>query len=51
MYSGEWMNGKQHGKGEYKNKKGVARIGIWENGTRTRWEGESVNRSVTSSEA
>ena len=51
VYSGEWMNGKQHGKGEYKNKKGLARNGVWENGTRTKWDGDSINQTVTSSEA
>ena len=34
-YVGNWKNGKQHGEGEYTNKVGVTKKGIWNNGKRT----------------
>ena len=36
-YQGEWSEGKQHGKGTYKGKDGVERLGIWFEGKRKEW--------------
>lgn len=36
-YVGNWKNGKQHGEGQYIDKKGTVREGIWENGQRVQW--------------
>jgi hypothetical protein len=37
---GEWMNGKQHGKGLYTTNDGKTREGEWKEGKRVRWIGE-----------
>ena len=34
MYEGEWLAGKQHGKGVFMNKNKDYKSGIWENGKR-----------------
>jgi hypothetical protein len=34
---GNWVNGKQEGRGKFTNEKGVTKIGIWENGQRISW--------------
>ena len=36
-YDGEWLNGKQHGKGTYYSIKGEKREGIWNEGKRDKW--------------
>jgi hypothetical protein len=37
MYEGEWLNGKQHGKGKITVPGGERKEGIWENGKRIKW--------------
>ncbi len=37
QYYGQWVNGKQHGKGTYTDKLGKAREGKWENGKKLEW--------------
>ena len=32
IYEGYWKNGAQHGEGNYKNKNGDWKEGVWENG-------------------
>eukprot|EP01022_Parablepharisma_sp_SALTPOND_P018657 TRINITY_DN3081_c2_g1_i1.p1 TRINITY_DN3081_c2_g1~~TRINITY_DN3081_c2_g1_i1.p1 ORF type:complete len:771 (+),score=47.91 TRINITY_DN3081_c2_g1_i1:288-2600(+) len=36
-YQGEWVNGKQSGRGVYINDNGIQKEGIWENGNRIKW--------------
>ena len=36
-YEGEWVNGKQHGKGKLFLLDGTIKTGIWENGIRIKW--------------
>jgi len=38
QYEGGWLAGKQHGEGKVTNSKGIIKIGIWENGARTKWQ-------------
>ena len=41
VYDGEWLDGKQHGEGQYtflgKDNKLVTKKGKWENGARIEW--------------
>jgi hypothetical protein len=42
IYKGNWKNGKQHGEGEFYNRKeGVWKKGLWGDGKRLRWENSS----------
>ena len=34
---GSWKNGKQDGRGIYRNKDGVERKGLWSNGKKIKW--------------
>ena len=36
-YEGEWLNGKQHGKGLYTNSKGEKKEAIWKEGKKDKW--------------
>jgi len=36
-YKGNWVNGKQHGRGIYVANNGVEREGEWIEGKRTKW--------------
>jgi len=38
MYEGQWLNGKQHGKGKMTSPSGVSKSGEWENGKRIKWD-------------
>jgi len=41
-YKGYWKNGKQHGEGEFfNNTTGQWRKGIWDDGKRVRWIGDT----------
>jgi hypothetical protein len=37
MYKGDWINGKEHGKGTFFSKSGLFREGEWLNGKRVKW--------------
>lgn len=37
VYDGEWMDGKQHGKGTFIKVDNTRRVGIWENGRNIKW--------------
>ena len=41
-YDGQWLNGKQHGRGTYYSVRGDKREGVWKEGKREKWlkEGE-----------
>ena len=41
IYTGQWLNGKQHGKGVLTSLDGIPRMGVWENGKRLYWIKES----------
>lgn len=37
QYEGMWRDGKQHGRGRYRNANGVWREGEWVNGKKMKW--------------
>ena len=36
-YEGQWVNGKQHGRGYFVKKDGTSNLADWENGQRVNW--------------
>jgi len=42
-YEGQWLNGKQHGKGLYISRNGEMKEGLWENGKKIKWNTENTN--------
>lgn len=36
-YKGQWVDGKQHGKGAFISNNGEQRNGLWENGVKIKW--------------
>ena len=37
VYEGEWLDGKQHGRGTFIKIDGTRKVGIWENGRNIQW--------------
>ena len=49
-YVGEWLEGKQHGRGVMEDPKGQRREGEWSNGVHVRWIGKGVDKVNESSQ-